>query len=254
MAKKNIIILHGWGSQPQNWQKVAERIRKENYQVFIPYLPGFDENNPIKKPYTLADYSQWLLQFINQKKINQAILVGHSNGGRIAAYFCATNQDKVEKLILIGSAGIPAKNKIKTAIFQSASRFGKAFFKILNNKKIFNLGQKILYKLAGESDYLKASPVMRKTMINMLAADLTPQFSQIKCPTLIIWGKKDSYTPFWMGERIRQLIKNSQLKVIDNGRHGLNFTHAEELSKLITKFVHDTQGSNINQHPVFKLK
>lgn len=234
---KVVVILHGWGSNPKSWQKVAEEFRKKNYQVQIPYLPGFDENNPIEKSYTLKDYSQWLFQFISQKEINKPIIVGHSNGGRIAAYFAAKNQDRVGKLVLIGAAGIPPKNKIKITVFKLAGQLGKSFFQFIKNKEFFNLGQKIIYKLIGESDYLKASPLMKKTMINMLSSDLTKDFSKINCPTLIIWGKHDKYTPLWMGKRIHQLIKHSQLEIIDNGRHGLHLTHPEKLTQLVTKFI-----------------
>jgi pimeloyl-ACP methyl ester carboxylesterase len=40
-----------------------------------------------------------------------------------------------------------------------------------------------------------------------------------------------------MGERIHQLIKNSQLIVINDARHGIHLTHAEELTKLIIEFI-----------------
>jgi pimeloyl-ACP methyl ester carboxylesterase len=235
--KKTIIILHGWGGSPKTWQKVAEELRKKNYQVEIPYLPGFDKNNPLGKPYILEDYSQWLFQFINQKKINKVMIVGHSNGGRIAAYFAAKHPDGVEKLILIGAAGIPPKNKIKTTVFKLASQLGKSFFKVVGNKKLFNLGQKILYKLAGESDYLNASPIMKKTMINILSSDLTNTFAKIQCPTLIVWGRNDKYTPLWMGKKIHQLIKNSQLIVINDAHHGIHLTHLAKLIELIVKFI-----------------
>lgn len=237
MKKKTIVILHGWGGKPENWKKVAELLAQKNYQVEIPYVPGFDKNNPIDKPYTLVDYSSWLLQYLNQKKIKKTILVGHSNGGRITSDFTVKYPQKVEKLVLIGCAGIPPKNKIKTTIFKIAAKFGKIFFKFVDNKKIFNLGQRILYQLAGESDYLNASPIMKKTMINMLASDLTQKFPKIKCKTLIIWGKNDRYTPLWMGKKIHQLIKNSKLEIIENGRHGLHFTHPKELVQLIINFL-----------------
>ncbi len=235
--KQTIIILHGWGSAPQNWQKVAEELRKKNYQVEIPHLPGFDENYPIDKSYTLEDYSQWFIQFINQKKVNKPTIIGHSNGGRIAAYFAAKHQNKIEKLVLIGAAGIPPKNTLKRYLFKFLSKIGKAFFKILNFDRLSLPAQKFLYKLSGESDYLNASPIMKKTMINMLSSDLTKEFAKIKAQTLIIWGEDDTYTPFWMGEKIRQLIKNSQLVIIDNARHGIHLTHPEKLSQLIIKFI-----------------
>lgn len=237
MKKKTVLILHGWGGKPQKWEKVAKELEKENFRVEIPYLPGFDKNQPIRKAYTLNDYCQWLLSYLSQKKINKPILIGHSNGGRIAASFTAKYPEKIEKLILIASAGIPFKNKIKTTIFKIISKIGKKIFQFTKNEKLFNLAQKIIYKLAGESDYLKASPIMKKTMINLLSVNLTFEFTKIKCPTLIIWGENDKLTPIWMGKKIHQLIKNSQLKIIKSGNHGLHLTHPRIIAQFIIDFV-----------------
>ena len=237
MKQKTILILHGWGGQPKNWEKVVKQLKEKKIQVEIPYLPGFDKNQPINKPYTLNDYRQWLLSYLQQKKINKPVLVGHSNGGRIAAYFAAKYSDKIKKLILIASAGIPPKNRIKIFIFKIISKIGKKIFQFIRNEKLFKLAQKIIYKLAGESDYLKASPLMKKTMINLLAIDLTSDLAKIKCPTLIIWGKNDKITPLWIGKKIRQLIKNSQMKIIENGGHGLHFTHPKIIAQFIIDFV-----------------
>lgn len=231
--KKVILILHGWGSSPQKWEKVKSALAKKKFKVYVPYLPGFDPKKNISKPWTIEDYSSWLNQFFKENKIKKAIIIGHSNGGRIATYFTSINQKKIDKLILIGCAGLPQKNQLKKIFFKTLSKIGKKILQLIPNKKIYQLGQKVIYRLSGENDYFKSSTIMKKTMINMISVDLTKNFLKIKKPTLIIWGKNDKETPIWMAKKINLLIKNSKLKIINDGEHNLHLSHPNKLVQII---------------------
>lgn len=233
----NIIILHGWGSSPQKWEKVKSELIKKNFKVIIPYLPGFNPKDPIKSPWSINDYTKWFNQYLNQKKLKKIILIGHSNGGRIASYFTSQFPERVEKLILIASAGLPPKNKIKIIFFKFISKIGKIFFQLIPSKKIYQFAQKTLYFIAREKDYLNANPVMKKTLINMTTIDLTEVFTKIKTPTLIIWGENDRETPLWMGKKINQLIKKSKLEIIKDGNHSLHISQPKKLVSVILKYI-----------------
>jgi len=111
--------------------------------------------------------------------------LGHSNGGRIAAYFAAEHPEKVQKLILIDSAGIYHKElfiQLKRFVFKTVSGIGK---KLTSSEALKNF----MYYLVGEHDYQKASPNMKLSMVNLTHHDLTPFLPKIKVPTLIIWGE-----------------------------------------------------------------
>jgi len=77
----------------------------------------------------------------------------------------------------------------------------------------------------------------KQTMINLISVDLKPILPQIKIPTLIIWGADDRITPLSDGILMNELIKNSELKIIKNARHSPQFTDAEEVSEIITKYL-----------------
>lgn len=236
IGKKNIIILHGWGGSPDTWQNAAKSLKKSGFNVFVPYLPGFDPKAPLKAPYELTDYSKWFQSYLQRSEIKNPIIVAHSYGARIAGYYAALHPDKINKLILVGAAGIPAKNKLKVDAFKSLAKIGKGAFGLLEGTKLEASAKKLLYLLARESDYQKASPVMKETMKNMLALDITTYYAQIKCPTLLIWGKDDTYTPLWMGQRINKLIKDSRLVIYD-AKHGIHLTHPDKLAAEIAAFI-----------------
>lgn len=223
-----ILALHGWATSIEKWEDLVKALSEKDIRLKIPSIPGLTKQ--VNKPWTLNDYIDWLKKLIGTKKV---VLMGHSNGGRIALAFTAKYPQNIKQLILIDSSGIYHNElplRIKRIFFKSLAKVGK---KINLSNKLRNL----LYKLAGESDYQKAGLVQRQTMVNLISQDLTPIFKKIKAPTLIIWGQDDKTTPLSDGKLMKLLIPNSKLKIISNARHSPHYTHPKEVAKIINEYL-----------------
>ena len=61
---KPLLILHGWGSRSDNWQKVGEILVKDGVKVIIPDLPGFGNSDKPSMVWTLDDYCNFVQEFI----------------------------------------------------------------------------------------------------------------------------------------------------------------------------------------------
>lgn len=222
-------ILHGWSYNLEKWSPFVSILKSKKLNPVLLKIPGLTEK--IKNPWTIDDYTDWLFEKVkNEKKI---ILIGHSNGGRIAMAFALKYQDKVGNLILIDSAGIchdELSFRIKKSIFRAIAKAGR---KILDNKTAKNL----LYKIAGESDYKKADENMKKTMVNLIESDKTLEIEKILSPTTIIWGRDDSVTPLFDARKLNKLIVNSQLLIVNGARHSPQFTHPQEVAEIILKNI-----------------
>lgn len=225
-----ILILHGWSYSTDKWVEFSSLLSKSGVKIEILKIPGLTAKTD--KTWSLDDYVEWLQEKVSKEK-QKVILLGHSNGGRIALAFAARYPQKVNYLILIDSAGVRHNElsiKMKRFIFRKAATFGK---KLTSSSVLRNF----LYKLARESDYKNATPEMRQTMINLISHDLTPILNRISVPTLLIWGELDKSTPLSDGKLMHKLIKNSKLEVIDSAEHSPQFTHAEEVSKIINESI-----------------
>jgi len=202
------------------WKEFIELLKKAGFDVEIPEIPGLTQQSD--EVWDLRKYSDWLYKIIGDRKV---ILMGHSNGGRIAAYFTVSHPEKITKLILIDSAGIYHKDlhlQIKRFVFGNVAKMGK---KITQSKVL----KKFLYKLAGEKDYQIATPSMKQSMINLISVDLTNEFKQIDTETIIVWGEGDRITPLTDAKLINRLIKNSRLNIIPGARHSPFFTHPQKV-------------------------
>jgi pimeloyl-ACP methyl ester carboxylesterase len=223
-----IIILHGWTYSTDKWNLLVDLLEKRGFSVEIPTIPGLTENSD--EIWDLDKYSVWLGNKIGNSKV---ILLGHSNGGRIASYFAASHPNNVDQLILIDCAGIYHRDlyiQIKRFVFGSVAKIGKTFTKS-------EILKRFLYKLAGESDYQKATVNMKKSMVNLISVDLKVTFNKITTDTLIIWGEKDKITPLSDALIINKLIKNSKLEIVKGARHSPFYTNAGEVATIVTEFL-----------------
>jgi pimeloyl-ACP methyl ester carboxylesterase len=223
---KKIIILHGWTKNLDKWNPFLEILRKKSFDIELLRIPGLTEK--LDEVWDLSDYVKWLKNVVDREK-GKAILMGHSNGGRIALSFTNSFPEKVEKLILIDSAGIyhnELPHRIKVFVFKIIAKIGK---KITSSKTLEDL----LYRLAREGDYRKSDPIVKQTMINLLNSDKNLNISQISTPTLIIWGRDDKITPLSDGLQINNFIKNSKLEIIKNARHSPMFTNTQEVARIV---------------------
>lgn len=223
-----LVILHGWASSTEKWDPFLEELLAKKYKPNLLKIPGLTEK--ITRPWKLEDYVEWLKKKIGSKKV---ILIGHSNGGRIAIAFTIKHPENVEKLILMDSGGIYHKEfalQIKRLLFSGIAKIGK---KLTSSSSL----RKIIYKLAGESDYNNADPLQKQTMVNLISTDLSEVLKNIKVPTLIIWGENDKTTPTTDGRLMHKLIKNSDFKLIKGARHSPQFTNPGEVAKIIHEYI-----------------
>ena len=225
-----IIVLHGWTKNLDKWDNFLEALRKKGITYEFPKIPGLTKS--LEKIWTLNDYVEWLKNITDRQK-GKVILIGHSNGGRIALAFANKYPQKVEKLILIDSAGIYHNGlplRIKRIVFKAIAKLGK---KVTSSK----LAKNFLYKIARESDYKNSNEIVKQTMINLINSDLKNILPEIKTPALIIWGREDRITPLSDGVLMNNLIKNSKLEIIENARHAPQFSHPNEVVDVIARNV-----------------
>lgn len=225
---KKIYILHGWTYSLEKWKPIVELLNRDGVETLMLKIPGLTV--PHDKVWQLDDYVEWVKDQLKDE-IEPIILLGHSNGGRISIAFAAKYPEKVKKLILIDSAGIyhnELQLRLKRFAFGVLAKIGGAF----SDSETL---RSMLYKFARVSDYQKADPILRKTMLNLIHTDISNLFPSISAPATIIWGEKDDTTPLSDGGIMNEKIKNSKLFIIRGAKHSPHFTHVEEVEEIILK-------------------
>jgi pimeloyl-ACP methyl ester carboxylesterase len=158
-----------------------------------------------------------MIHFLDEIAVERAHLVGHSHGGRVSIALAADEAERVGRLLLIDSAGIPPKRGWRYRRRVAVAKLGRVAAKIGGGPGR-RLQERMRARVASR-DYLEASEAMRGTFRAVIASDLTDRLPRIQASTLLVWGDKDDDTPPWMGQRMEELIPDAGLVVLEGAGH-----------------------------------
>ncbi len=236
---KKLVILHGWGGSSDSWEKVME-ILKNDFEIFVPDIPGFGKSLSPPKPWKLEDFAFWFKEFVEKLKIKPFFLLGHSFGGRVAIKFLTLFPQGVEKLILCSAAGIKPKPTFKKRVIFFLALAGNAIFSKKPFRRFHDKIRNLFYRFLRNSDWPKTKGTMKETLKNVLSEDLSPELDKINIKTLILWGEKDNIVPLKYGKIFAKKIKSATLKVLPKVRHSPHLEAPEILATEILNFLkHD---------------
>jgi 2-hydroxy-6-oxonona-2,4-dienedioate hydrolase len=85
-----------------------------------------------------------------------------------------------------------------------------------------------------------------------LRYDARPRAQQVRCPTLIVWGRHDRLLPVWMGQQLHHLIGHSDFVVWEDTGHCPMVEHPERFNGLLETFAQqygDSSGRSGSEAP-----
>ncbi len=211
-AKRDMIILHGWGSN-KNLMKQSFSPYLNTFRHIYIDLPGFG-NSPCNMTLKTSDYARIVELLMIHLNASKDIIMGHSFGGKVAVLL------EPDVLVLLSSAGIYTKKSFKV-------RSKIALFKML---KVFGFAK--LRNLFVAEDAKTLNSHMYETFKGVVNEDFSVQFRESKSHALLCWGEDDTATPLSSGEKIDSLMKNSKL-IVYPGDHYFFMKNAKSISKLI---------------------
>ena len=218
---KDIVLLHGWGQNIKMMDPLGKNL-SDNFKITILDLPGFGSSQTPEFAYTINDYTEFLHEFLESLKIDNPILIGHSFGGRIAINYASCY--KVEKLVLFGSPFIVRERKgLKVKIL-----------KALKSIKFLDSIAETMKKYIGSEDYKAANGIMREILVKTVNTDLRDAASNIKVPTLLLWGENDEAVPVQEAKELEKTIADSALIVLP----GTHYCYLENLLHVVSILEH----------------
>jgi pimeloyl-ACP methyl ester carboxylesterase len=211
-----IVVLHGWGAHIEAVAPILGALDGASELVALD-LPGFGDSDSPPVAWGSADYARFVAEFLDQLGVGRAHLVGHSHGGRVAIVLATEAPERVERLLLIDSAGLRPRRGLRYHRRVAVAKLGRAVARV-GGAPGRRLQERMRARVASR-DYLEASEAMRGTFRTVIAEDLSDRLRRIAAPTLLVWGERDDDTPLWMARRMEELIPDAGLVVLDGAGH-----------------------------------
>lgn len=237
-----ILLLHGTAASLHTWDVWTETLKKD-FRVIRLDLPAFGLTGPNQKhDYTLNYYLNFLNQFLKKLKIDSCNIAGNSLGGHLSWEYALKYPTQIKKMILIDPAGYPTARKIpwvfrlaQTPVVNQIVRNITPKFLFKNNLlQVYADDSKITEDLVNRYYELGLRTGNRDAFIaraNTKPETNYKQLPQIKTPTLIQWGKEDSWIPVTLAQNFKNDMPNAQVRIYENAGH----VPMEEISEITVK-------------------
>lgn len=231
-GKPVLMLLHGLMGALSNFDGIIKEFGNK-YNVVVPLLPIFEL--PIRKV-SVKGFVEYVERFVVHKGYSDINILGNSLGGHVALLYVLANQEKVNSMTLTGSSGL----------FESA--MGSTFPKRGNYEYIKQKTQDTFYDPAVATkeliDEVYETVNDNGKVIRILATaksairhNVGDDLGNITVPTLIIWGKEDKVTPYFVGEKFNELIKDSILVGVEKCGHAPMMERSDEFNNSLAEFL-----------------
>ena len=185
---------------------------------------------------SVGGLAKYVHKFLEARDLNAVHLLGNSLGGHVGLVHTLKHPERIKSLILTGSSGL----------FENG--MGDSYPKRGDKEYIRKKTALTFYDPAMATDelveevYSITNNRMKAIKIIALAKsairnNLGEELSQIKQPTLLVWGNNDTITPPFVAKEFNKLIPNSELHFIDKCGHAPMMEVPAEFNAVLHKFL-----------------
>ncbi|MBL8524081.1 MAG: alpha/beta hydrolase [Betaproteobacteria bacterium] len=224
-AKPSVVFIHGAANDHSVWTLQARYFSHHGWNALAVDLPGHGKSFGVAKP-TVAQYSDWLINLLDNGGIANATLVGHSMGSLIALDCASRHAARVSRLALLGCS-VPMP--VSDVLLDAAKNRPADAFDMLN---IWGHAPQLKWgknPTPGTSSMMAYKRLLEQSRPGVLFNDLSachaflPDdafLATITAPALVVAGTRDMMTPAKAAQALAARIK-ARTVVLDECGHAM---------------------------------
>jgi len=256
-SEEPVVLVHGLGGQWQNWLENIPRLAQDR-RVIAMDLPGFgltpepDDDEGI----SITRYGRYVNALCDKLGLDRIELVGNSMGGFIAAEVAIQFPERVSRLALVSAAGITSADVLQAPILtigrvatalatNSAARHrllaARPITRHMSLALVARHPRLLKADLAYEGFFKGAGkPGFDDALRASLEYDFRDRLPDVKVPTLIVWGEKDSIIPVRDADEFERLIDDSRKVVMEDTGHIPMAERPQAFNDVLVEFLAET--------------
>jgi long-chain acyl-CoA synthetase len=218
-VEKTIVFVHGYAGCAETWEYQINHFVR-GYRVVAPDLRGHGQSDAPFTQYTMPELVDDLNTMTEALGLpEKIILVGHSFGGSICVEYANAHPERLEKLILIATAG-------EYPLPRAASWFSRI------PTAAFRPWWKYRPRWNAEIHVLK-----RMMLNNMREWQGWPLLRNIRTPTLVITGERDRYFPRQVFEEAGKMVPGAEVIDVGASKHKVQLERHQAVNRAIERFI-----------------
>lgn len=250
-----ILLLHGSNSTLETWDGVAAKLR-QNYRVIRFDHPPMGLSGPVSEPakITLPGPEALMTGFLDKLNIRSLIVVGTSSGGTMAYYLAAVRPEMVKALIVSNAPSEPLDTSGLVNPPDLVAALAREKATGMRDRDWFRAYYRSLY---GRPDRITAAQIERgydfgrrvaePNFLHLFAlggngALTRERLSQVKAPTLIVWGMTDKVLPWKAVLSLRDKLTgiHPSMVLLDDVGHYPPIEVPERFAAIVETYIQQT--------------
>lgn len=242
-----VILIHAFPLNRSMWRFQLERLSDHSY-VLAPDLPGFGESALSDEPASMSLYVQQLITFMDEHKIEQAVLGGCSMGGYILFEFWRVMPRRVLGLILCDTKAEAdtddaRENRLEMADAvrkNGTSQLAQAMPEKLLGKTTQDKKIEMVSEISKSIKSTNPEAVAQAQLAMASRADSIQTLDSIIAPTLILVGEEDVLTPPQAAQSMHDKIPTAKIEIIQQAGHLSPLEQPDSVNNAINDFLQST--------------
>jgi pimeloyl-ACP methyl ester carboxylesterase len=244
-----VVLIHGFASSIYTWKDVLPALAA-GHDVIAIDLPGFGGSS-IPRPLLAASYPAVVLAVMDKLGVQRAALVGNSLGGSIAVALAAEHPERVDGIVLIDSAGFNFGSGDRPLLLRllAAPGVGAAAERLPVRRRLTRAGlRQVFFDDALVTDERVdeytvpmtrpgAARAAAELLGNPIPSDFDALVARVRTPTLVIWGREDTWIPVAHAGRFTAAIPGSTAVVLEACGHVPQEEKPAEVAALMRPFL-----------------
>ncbi|MCD6012565.1 MAG: alpha/beta hydrolase [Flavipsychrobacter sp.] len=224
-----LLLLHGAIGASAQLKSLAEQL-SSTFKIHTFDFAGHGGKEGTEAPFSMANFANEVLAFMEQEKLDKVSIFGYSMGGYVGMYLAKHYPDKVEKVVTLATKyhwdETTAAREVQMLNPEKIEQKVPAFAEALKNMHAPNDWKQLMKQTAD----------MMLALGNDNPLKLTDYVS-ISTPAMILLGDRDKMVTLDETLAVYKALPNAQLGVIPNTPHPIEQVDAELLSVLIKRFL-----------------
>ncbi len=233
-----VVLLHGLFGSPSNWLPIMHDL-EEHYRFLALQLPiDAAGQRHLGKFKSLDQLTDHVACFFDELELDRAVIVGNSLGGQVGLDYYLRCPERVERLVLTGSAGLFERNLAGGKRWRVCRQFireqaSQIFYDpaIVCNELVDDI-----YAMLSDRGHRKLIVRVAKSTRDRYMLD---DLARVDIPTLIVWGKDDTITPPFVAEQFLKHIRDSKRILLDECGHAPPIEQPAAFAHAIHEFLGD---------------
>lgn len=233
-----LVLVHGVAMRAEDWAPLLREL-KQRHRVYAPDLLGYGESDkPREADYSVATQAELVRGFMDAMGLGKPDVAGVSMGGWIALKLASEHPARVQRLVLLSSAGLGFESTLKENSFSATTVEEQRASFALQTERARLLPDFIL------RDFLRRSKdkawIVRASMRSMLTRRdllLDGKLQRTRMPVLIVAGTADLIVPYDVAVRLQRELPQAQLVPLNGCGHLAAFECSDEALRAMRAFL-----------------